>query len=219
MKPTTLFLLSLLVFMAACKNPKPDLSGMKDGADTTKNDTSHRMSDAPPATMADSATMMKAWMDFATPGDMHKWMSQYDGTWTGEVKSFMNPGQPPVISTATVTSKMAMNGLYQLTDYSGTMMGQPFMGHGILAYDNAKKHFVNTWIDNLGSGIVIMHGNWDEGAKTLRLKGTQTDPVTGKDSGIREDIMFPDNNTQTITMYGDMGGQEMKFMEATFKRK
>lgn len=218
MKPTALFILAMLLTLAACKNPKPDLSGMKDGSDTTKMDTAKEMDNAP-AVQVDSATMMKAWMDFATPGDMHKWMAKSDGTWSGEVKSYMDPGQPPVTSTATVTSKTIMNGLYQTSDYTGTMMGQPFMGHGILAYDNAKKQFINTWIDNMGSGVIVMTGSYNEATKTLSLKGSQTDPVTGKDSMIREEIQFPDDNTQVFTMWGEMGGQEHKFMEATFKRK
>ena len=218
MKPITLIAIVMLLITAACKNPKPDLSGMKDGSDTTKMDTAKNM-DNEPVVQVDSATMMKAWMDFATPGDMHKWMAKSDGTWSGEVKSYMNPGQPPVTSTATVTSKTIMNGLYQQSDYSGTMMGQPFMGHGILAYDNAKKQFINTWIDNMGSGVIVMTGSYNEATKTLSLKGSQTDPVTGKDAMIREEIQFPDDNTQVFTMWGEMGGQEHKFMEATFKRK
>ena len=64
-----------------------------------------------------------------------------------------------------------------------------------------------------------MRGAWDEGAKTLRLKGMQTDPVTGSDTSLREDVHFPDDNTQVYTLYGDMGGKEMKMMEMTFKRK
>ena len=218
MKPITLIAIVMLLITAACKNPKPDLSGMKDGSDTTKMDTAKNM-DNEPVVQVDSATMMKAWMDFATPGDMHKWMAKSDGTWSGEVKSYMNPGHPPVTSTATVTSKTIMNGLYQQSDYSGTMMGQPFMGHGILAYDNAKKQFINTWIDNMGSGVIVMTGSYNEATKTLSLKGSQTDPVTGKDAMIREEIQFPDDNTQVFTMWGEMGGQEHKFMEATFKRK
>jgi hypothetical protein len=218
MKPTSLFIIVMLLITAACKNPKPDLSGMKDGSDTTKMDTAKDMDDAP-AVQVDSATMMKAWMDFATPGVMHKWMAKSDGNWSGEVKSYMNPGQPPVTSTANVVSKTIMNGLYQTSDYSGSMMGQPFMGHGILAYDNAKKQFINTWIDNMGSGVIVMTGSYNEGTKTLSLKGTQTDPLTGKDSMIREEIQFPDDNTQNFTMWGEMGGKEQIFMEAIFKRK
>jgi hypothetical protein len=215
MKPTTLLFLGFLFIVIACKNPNADTSGTTETADTTKTEA-----DAGTVAAPDSAAMMKAWMDFATPGPMHAWMAKSDGTWTGDVTAWMDPDAPPTKSTSTMTQKMALNGLYQMGDYSGTMMGMPFMGHSILAYDNAKKEFVNTWIDNMGSGIMLMKGNWDEGSKTLSLKGAQTDPFTGKDTEIRQEIKFADDNTQMMTMWGQgMDGKEMKFMEVSLKRK
>ena len=217
MKPTTFLIAGLLLMLIACKNPNPDLSGVKDDSDTTGMDTTRDM-DKTDVVEYDSATMMKAWEKFMTPGDMHKWLAKWDGTWTGEVSSYMGSGEP-MKSTATMTNKMIMNGLYQMSDYSGTMMGQPFQGHGILAYDNAKKEFVNTWIDNMGSGVIVMRGTLDTTNNVLSIKGVQTDPVTGKDAMIREEVRFIDDNTQSFSMWGEMNGKEHKFMDATFKRK
>ncbi|HZV70237.1 MAG TPA: DUF1579 domain-containing protein [Saprospiraceae bacterium] len=167
----------------------------------------------------DEAAMMKAWQDFMTPGEMHKLISSWDGTWSAEVTTFMDPSGPQK-SSATVENKMVLNGLYQMGHYIGTMMGQPFEGYGTLAYDNGKKMFVNTWIDNMGSGVVVMTGKWNAGTKTLELKGTQTDPMTGKDAAIREEVKVVDANTQKMTMWGaGMDGKEMKFMEISMKRK
>lgn len=215
MKPTTLLFLAMLL-MAACNNPKTDIGNADDATDTT-----HAAADTSAGHMAevDSATMAQAWQNFMTPGEMHQWMAKYSGTWEGDVNTYMDPANPTK-DKATVHQKMDLNGLYQISDYSGNMMGMPFKGHGILAYDNAKKEFVNTWIDNLGSGIMLMHGTLDTTTNTLSLKGTQTDPVTGKDSPVREEIRYTDDNTQIFTLYG-MGqdGKEEKFMDATFKRK
>jgi hypothetical protein len=114
---------------------------------------------------------------------------------------------------------MIYNGLYQLTEYKGNMMGQPFEGQGILAYDNAKQQFVNTWIDNMGSGVIVMTGVYDDKAKILYLRGTQTDPVTKEDSNIRQEVKFLDDDTQTITMYGTgHDGKEMKMMDIKLTR-
>ena len=100
------------------------------------------------------------------------------------------------------------------------MMGMPMEGISTMGYDNAKKLFVNTWIDNLGTGIVQMSGIYDEATKTLNLKGLQTDPMTGKESDIREDLTTIDNDSYTMIMYGaGMDGKEMKFMEGLFNRK
>jgi len=221
MKSTILFFLGFLLIVSACKNPNADKVNVTVNSDTTNVDTMADVANDPPAAPVDSATMMKAWEAFVTPGPMHQMLAKGAGTWTGDVMMWMDPADPPETSKATITNKMALNGLYQLGDYKGTMMGQPFEGHSILAYDNAKKEFVNTWIDNMGSGVVIMRGTWNDGTKTLSLKGTQTDPVTGKDLSIREEWKMIDDNSFMMTMYGDspMGEGEHKFMEGTFKRK
>jgi hypothetical protein len=84
-----------------------------------------------------------------------------------------------------------------------------------------KKMFVSSWIDNLGSGIVRMEGTYDEATKTLNMKGKQSDPGQNKETDIRQEFKFTDDNTFVMTMYGTGhdGVTEQKFMEGTFKRK
>ncbi|MFI5185815.1 MAG: DUF1579 domain-containing protein [Chitinophagales bacterium] len=168
----------------------------------------------------DSAAMMKAWQNFMTPGDMQKMLAKSDGVWNEEVSTWMDPGQPPQKSMSTCTNKMVLNGLYQESVHKGTMMGMPFEGHGTVGYDNAKKVFVSSWIDNMGSGIMYTEGTWDNATKSLVMKGKTTDPMTGKDVGVREVMKFIDDNNQTMEMYGaGPDGKEMKMMEIKFTRK
>jgi len=171
------------------------------------------------AQQIDPAAMNKAMEDFAKPGKMHEWLAFFNGAWDATVVSYMDPSKPDT-SKVSQTYSMTLNGLYQEGKLAGKMMGMPFEGKSVTGFDNSKKIFVSTWIDNLGSGIIVMTGSYDEATKTLSLKGTQSNPVTGKDSGIREVMKMIDNNTYTLEMYGDgYDGKEMKFMEGTFKRK
>ncbi|MBC7848182.1 MAG: DUF1579 domain-containing protein [Chitinophagaceae bacterium] len=168
----------------------------------------------------DTAAIAKAWNDFKVPSTKHQLIRSWDGTWTGEVSQWMDPGSRPMVSRATMVSKTAANGLFQESKWTGSMFGAPFEGKSLLGFDNGKKKFVSTWIDNSSSGIVFMTGDWDENSKTLSLSGNQTDPVTGKDTEIRQVLKIVDSNTQILTMYGaGMDGKEMKFMEGTFSRR
>ena len=163
---------------------------------------------------------MKAWQDFMTPGDKHKWMEKMNGTWEAEVSEWQDAATPPMKAKATNVQTSALGGRYVMGKFNSTMMGQPMEGMSTMGYDNGKKMFVSTWVDNMGTGIVHMSGTYDETSKTLNLKGHQTDPMTGKDSDIREEMKMIDDNTYTMAMYGPgMDGKEMKFMEGTFKRK
>jgi hypothetical protein len=88
-----------------------------------------------------------------------------------------------------------------------------------MAYDNAKKVFISTWIDNMGTGIMTMEGTYDSTSKTMTMKGKMVDPTTGKDCDVREVMTFVDDNTQKMEMYCTMHGKEMKTMEMVSKRK
>ena len=209
---------SMLLF--ACNNEKKT-DGGKSETTITENKVPEKMDSktevVPPM---DSAAMMKAWNDFKTPGDMHKWMGKTNGTWEAETSQWMDAAAPPAKAKATNVQTFVAGGRYVIGKFTSTMMGQPMEGISTMGYDNGKKMFVSTWIDNLGTGIAQMSGTYDEATKTLKLKGYQTDPVTGKDSDLREEMKMIDDNTYTLTMYGPgMDGKEMKFMEGTFKRK
>jgi len=170
----------------------------------------------------DSATMMKNWMEYMTPGKEHKMMAAWDGTWNGEVTMWMTPGQPPIQSTTVSTNKMLMDGRYQYSVHKGNMMGMPFEGNSTLAFDNAKKEFISTWIDNMGTGMMVSRGKWDEATKSLTLTGKMVDPGAGNGSEVpfREVFRVVDNDHQVMEMYGpDPSGKEFKTMEIKFTRK
>ena len=168
---------------------------------------------------ADQDAAMKAWMTYMTPGDFHKLLAKDDGDWNEEITLWMAPGAPPQKSTAVVTNRMVLEGRYQESKHIGNFMGMPFEGYGWVGYDNAKKVFVSSWIDNMGTGMMIMEGKWDEKTKTINFTGTSTDPATGKSITVRETFTYIDNNKQRMEMFMTQDGKEYKSMEIVFTRK
>ncbi len=208
--------MALILF--SCNNKADDSKSIADTASNVKTAELKKVS--PAAAMPDSAVMMKAWQDFKTPGDMHKWMQKLNGTWEADLSVWMDPAAPPEKSKGTITQTSILGGRYVSSKYSGTIFGQPTEGQILMAYDNAKKLFVSTWIDNQGTGIVSMTGTYDSTTKTLNLKGTQTDPSTGKDAEIREELTIIDNDSYSMAMFGKgTDGKETKIMEGIYKRK
>ena len=92
-------------------------------------------------------------------------------TWEAEVSQWMDPAAPPMVSKATIVQSSALGGRYVVAKYTGSAFGQPMEGISTMGYDNAKKLYVSTWIDNMGTGIAYMTGTYDETTKTLNLKG------------------------------------------------
>lgn len=175
-----------------------------------------------PAAPVDSATMMKNWMDYSTPGDMHKMLASWDGTWEGETMTWHAPGAPPQVSKGKAVNKMVMGGRYQESIHTGDMMGMSFEGKSTTAYDNAKKTFITTWIDNVGTGVMVTEGKWDEATKTLTQTGKCIDPSAGnaKEMDVRQVTKVIDDKTHVFEMYGPgPDGKEFKMMEIKMTKK
>lgn len=167
----------------------------------------------------DKDAMMKAWKEYATPGDVHKMMAKDNGTWSADITMWMDPTAPAQKSKGTCTNSMILGGRYQKSVHKATMMGMPFEGIGILGYDNNKKVFVSSWVDNMGTGVMYMEGPWDDATKSITLKGKCVDPMTGKDMEMRQVMTIIDDKHQKLEMYYTTDGKEMKNMEINFTKQ
>jgi len=167
----------------------------------------------------DPQAMMELWKQAATPGEPHKMFATLAGSWTTTTKEWMEPGKPPAESAGTAEMKMLLDGRFLYQEYNSQMMGQPFSGIGIDAYDNMTKKYVTAWIDSMGTGIFIMEGTASADGKTITLRGSHPEPGGGKMTH-RAIWKIVDNNTQTFDMYGTHhGGKEMKMLEITYTKK
>lgn len=210
MKNLTIASCFILLLAVACNNEKKENT-----SDSTKVQTANADSAAKPV---DTAAMNKAWAAYMTPGDVHKMLATSNGKWDAEITFYYNPASPSV-NKAVCENKMILGGRYQQSAYTGSVDGMPFEGIGTLAYDNARKIYQSTWIDNMGTGIMQMEGTFDEASKTMNLKGKATDVASGKDIEVRETFKLVDANTQQMEMFEMKDGKETKTMSILLKKK
>jgi len=167
----------------------------------------------------DPQAMMETYKKLATPGEPHKLFASLAGSWTTKTKEWMEPDKPPMESTGSAEMKMLLDGRFLQQEFTGDMMGQPYSGVGISAYDNLRKRYVTMWIDSMGTGIFTMEGTASADGKTITLKGQHAE-LGGGQMTHRAVWKIVDSNTQTFDMYGTHEhGKEMKMMEITYTRK
>ena len=211
MKTNYIYLGLLVLCLASCKKEKVVVDET-----VVKTDTIQSI----PETTPDSATVAKAWTDYATPSKAHEMLAKDTGTWDAEMTFWMPETPEPQKATSVATYKMILNGKYQEGVFKGDMWGMPFEGRGTTAYDNASKQFITTWIDNMGTGMLVSRGQYDETSKTITFSGAMVDPVTGKEKKVKEIITYIDDNTQKMEMFDiDANGKEFKNMEINSKRR
>ena len=224
MKRLTLAVCAAAFLFASCNNEKTE-------GETTSKDSSgtkmEKMDDNAKKEKAwvpvDSATSMKNWMAYMTPGEVHGMLAKSNGTWTGTSTMWMASGAPPMTSNVTAVNKMVLGGRYQTSAIKGDMMGQPFEGMSTLAYDNFRKVFISTWVDNMGTGLMKMEGAWNDATKSITFTGKMVDPSrgTGEECDFKEVFTIVDDNNQKMEMYGPdpQTGKEFKTMELKMTRK
>ncbi len=162
---------------------------------------------------------MKKWMDYMTPGKEHQDMADMSGNWTFTNQMWMDPAGEPTKSEGTATIEMILGGRYQQMTVEGMIMGMPYKGVGLTAFDNAKKQWYSTYIDNMGTGIMFSEGTYDKDNNQYVFTGKMPDPMTGKDEAYREVMKYKDKNSFTMEMYNVVNGKEYKAMEMTYTRK
>jgi hypothetical protein len=210
MKSINLIFSAALLLVLACNSENKDKVADSTTVATTMSDTTSKP--------LDTAAMNKAWADYMAPGEVHRMLAKFDGKWDAEISFYYNPDSPSVNKTI-CENKMILGGRYQQSTYKGTIDGMPFEGISTLAYDNARKIYLSTWIDNMGTGIMQLTGIYDDASKTLNLKGSATDVGTGKDIAVREVFKMVDDGRQTMEMYETKDGKEMKTMSILLVRK
>src|SRR3984893_4366275 len=177
---------------------------------------------------ADMQKMMQQMMELGKPGENHKMLAATAGTWNYTVKMWMDgdTSAKPQESKGTATRKMIMNGRFLVDYYTGMMKIQApydkmqdvtFKGMGLEAYDNVKKKFVATWMDNMGTGIMTMEGDYDPATKSLTSTGEE-EMMPGMKTQIRSVTKFPDKNHMTLEWYENHGGGEKKTMEINYTK-
>jgi Protein of unknown function (DUF1579) len=192
-------------------------------------DTSAPKTESKPGGQPDDAQMMAAMVELAKPGENHKLLESLAGTWTYTGKFWMNPdpNAPPMESPGKTVRKSIMGGRYVQADHSGKMqmpgpdgkmMDADFKGMEIAGYDNVKKKFVSSWVDNMGTSIVQSEGSYDPETKTLTYT-SEYEPMPGMKTKTRGLLKITDNDHHTMEYYEDRGGKEVKVMEIAYTRQ
>jgi len=175
------------------------------------------------------AEMMAKMMELSKLNGNHKLLASLDGTWNCNVKMWMDgdTSKKPDVSKSTAVRKSIMDGRYVVMDVIGKMeMPGPdgkkkevtFKGQGTEGYDNVKKKFVGTWMDSMGTGIMMSEGDYDAATKTFTYTG-EFEMMPGVKQKIREVVKITDKDHMDFEYYEDRGGKEMKTMEINYTRK
>ncbi len=142
---------------------------------------------------------MKAMMAAGAVGAEHKSLERFAGEWTCTMSFWMDPKSPPMEGTGECTNEMDLGGRVLTQEFEGTSAMGEFHGRGQTGYDNVDKRFWSTWMDDMSTGIMMMHSA--PGDTSMTMTGTVTDPVTKKPMTMRTTLTVESADQHTFTMF------------------
>lgn len=158
--------------------------------------------------------MMEAMMKAGTPGAEHKSLDSFAGTWNATITSWVAPGADPFKMEGTSETRWIMGGRYLEQRFSSEFMGMPFEGIGYTGYDNVKKQYWSTWMDNMSTGFMVQTGTGE------KMTGTMPDPMTGKDMKVEMTLKVTSADAHTMEMWQPgPDGTMYKSMQIDYTRK
>ena len=174
---------------------------------------------AQPQLTPEQQAEMKAYEAAGAPGEPHKRLAALAGNYSVKTKSWFEPGGKPMEESGTATRSVALDGRVLVEQFKGTMMGSPFMGHGMSGYDNVVGKYWSTWNDSMSTGLMVSWGTCDA-QNACKFEGSWNDPIKKGPVKSRMTTRWTSPDTEVFEMYGpDKQGKEMKMMEITYTRK
>ena len=110
------------------------------------------------------ARMQKLGEELATPTSNHLFLHQFVGEW---VTTTSVMGLDPTSGTASY--KMILGGRYLDGSHDSTYLGIPFNARTTIGYDNYKRKFVYSSIDDLSTTMLSAEGILNKSSKVLSI--------------------------------------------------
>jgi acyl-coenzyme A thioesterase PaaI-like protein len=173
--------------------------------------------------MPDEAAMQKV-MELGMPGEAHKVLDRLTGEWTYTMTHKMSADAPKIASEGISKNEWILGGRFIQQNVSSTfdMNGQTinYEGVGTAGHDNVKGHFITTWMDNMGTGMMAASAEYDEATATLKEKGTYSCSMRGGEVTFTAELKFVDDDHFTYAMYEtDENGKTFQMMDMKYTRQ
>lgn len=178
-----------------------------------------RASAETPPTQVDIDKALAGAKKYTAPGEHHKILERFIGTWDSEARFAMSPPNAKP-DKGTMTYSWLMEGRWLKGESNGTLMGMPMRTFTIMGYDNFKMSYVTSWVNSFDTAMTTAEGDMDPGGKTLISYGTLDEYLTGEnDKMVKYVWRFISDDEIHLEVHDlPIGENNTKVLDFTFRR-
>ncbi|HMS16117.1 MAG TPA: DUF1579 domain-containing protein [Planctomycetota bacterium] len=136
-----------------------------------------------------------------TPGPEHAWLATRAGHWSIASKWRMAPDAPWVEWAAEEWAEVVAGGFWVVSKQLGTFNLIPFEGRSTNGYDQVRKIYVGSWVDNFGSSLTTFEGHRDPVSGDLITWSDMMDPGLGKTMRVKMVSRYVDADHTVFEMH------------------
>jgi hypothetical protein len=175
----------------------------------------------PAASAAAKEEAMKQLLDYSRPGSNHALLGSLVGSWT-----FQDAARPFVKGTVRRTplyggrfyTVAITGGKLQVPVADGKMEEQNYQGQQTEGYDNARRQFVTTALNNhIGSGIETQTGTYDAARKAFTYEW-ESELIPGQRQKNKRVLRLIDSSHYAEDYYETRNGAEVKVRELVYTK-
>ncbi|MBM3783971.1 MAG: DUF1579 domain-containing protein [Acidobacteria bacterium] len=168
----------------------------------------------------DMQAMMAKAKKFTAPGENHKLLEKFLGTWTMEMRGYMK-GVAGKASTGEQTCTWYVKGRFVQCRGGGPLFGMQLEFATIIGYDNFKQSYRVMHLSSMDTSLNTSEGDLTPDGKTLLTYGTIDEYLTGEHDKMVKYVWRFDSADQMRFEVHDLpiGEQHTQVMGFTFRRR
>jgi hypothetical protein len=171
---------------------------------------------SPPAKAAAVARSMDNAM---TPGEYQKRLEPMIGSFNVRVLIWVEPGKPPIESTASAVSTWVLGKRFVQTMLVGGPADDAFNAIGYIGYDNAAKKYQAAWMDDGSTALTLYTGGFNADGKSATMQASVVNSSTGKATPLELRMALGADGGHVTQLWGQGFGTKMfKMMELQYAR-
>jgi hypothetical protein len=190
--------------LAACTAPAPEVD--RAAGETTAEEL-----------YANPPEWLTAWYEYQTPGEEHRQLQYFAGTWRGEalvpVSSQCSPG---CLAEMEMKYTSDLDGLFMAIRSSYVSKGCQSAGSGMKGFNRATHEYEWAYVKTTGSGMSLFKGSYDSESRTYTYTGDVPSEMGPLSTRITERIV--DENTYEMDLYQVYDGELSHKVHTLFHR-
>ena len=174
--------------------------------------------------------MMEKWTATTQPGEHHKKLAPFVGSWNTVTKVWMGgPGTPPTETQGTTEVKWVLGGRYIAEDFNGQMIMPdetgdmkpvPWQGRGLTGYDIYQNMYVGSWADSVSTHLLSFRGGCDPSGKTFTFYFLMDEPMLDiRGRMVKMVSRIINNDKHVLEMFDLHARDDYKVFEIIYTRK